>query len=288
MTASTRAPDYVAIGHLAVDRTPEGELLGGSVLYGALAAARFGARAAVLTSANVEGLAPALRDELATIAQEVEIVTQAATDTTTFTNRYVAGRRQQTLHSWAGLLDLTGLPPLWRAAPAIHLAPIAQEIEPRAVARLATGLLGVTPQGWMRAWSTEHLGQVRATPLRLPRDIVSRLDALVLSADELVDARDVAEEVGRAGLVVITRGARGADVIDRGRGFETRAYPAREVDPTGAGDVFAGVLFAARALGASTAASLRYAAAAAALSVTGRGVLSVPDRDAIEALLADA
>ena len=288
MTTATRVPDYVAIGHLAVDRTPEGDLLGGTVLYAALAAARFGARAAVLTSANLDGLAPHLREELARIAEEVEIVTQASVATTTFTNRYLAGRREQTLHAWAGLLDLNGLPPLWRAAPAIHLAPVAQEIEPRGIARLAAHLLGATPQGWMRAWSAEQLGPIRPAALRLPREVVSRLDALVISADELVGAREVAEEVGRAGLVVITRGARGADVIDRGRGFERHAYPVRQVDPTGAGDVFAGVLFAARALGESTAASLRFAAAAAALSVTGRGVLCIPTRAAIDALIADA
>jgi sugar/nucleoside kinase (ribokinase family) len=282
---AARAPDYVAIGHLAIDRTPHGDVLGGTVLYAGLAAARFGARVGILTRANFDAFTDEQRSEFARIADEIEIISQSSDSTTTFTNRDVAGRRQQTLHAVGGPIDVSGLPPLWRSAPVIHLAPLAQEIEPRQVSRLSPGLMGATIQGWMRQWDERRFGAVHLVPPRLPRDVVARIDAIVLSNEEFVLARELVGEVGRRGLAVVTQGAQGARIIDRGRTFEAPAFRVTPVDSTGAGDVFAGVLFAARALGEPTTTSIRHAAAAAALSVAGRGVLSVPDREAIENLV---
>lgn len=282
---SGRVPEYVAIGHMTIDRTPSGDMLGGTVLYAALTAARYGLRAAILTRANLGALDGAMREQLDAVATEVEIVTQDSGGITTFTNADIAGRRSQTLHDWGGEIDLTGLPPLWRSAGAVHLAPVAQEIDPRQVSRLSTHLLGCTPQGWMRRWDEQRLGQVRTVPLRLSGDLVSRIDALVVSAEEYANARDVVAEIGLRGLSVVTRGLQGAALIDRGREVDVAAYRMRVVDTTGAGDVFAAALFAARAARESVTASARYASAAAALTVRGSGMAFVPTRDEIEALI---
>jgi sugar/nucleoside kinase (ribokinase family) len=287
MTASHsgRVPDYVAIGHMTIDRTPAGDMLGGTVLYAALTAARFGLRTAILTRANLGALNGPLREQLDEIAAEVEIVTQASNGITTFTNTEVAGRRSQQLHDWGGDIDLTGLPPLWRSAGAIHLAPVAQEIDPRQVSRLSPRLLGCTPQGWMRRWDEDRLGQVRPVPLRLPADLVSRIDAVVVSAEEYAHARDSVVQVGERGLSAVTRGMQGASLIDRGREVDIPAYRMKVVDTTGAGDVFAAALFAARSERKSVSAAARYASAAAALTVSGSGLGSVPQRTEVEALI---
>jgi sugar/nucleoside kinase (ribokinase family) len=281
----TRVPEYVAIGHLTIDRTPAGDQLGGTVLYAALVAARLGLRAAILTRANVVGLDGAPRSQLDQLAAEVEIVAQDAPATTTFTNLEVAGRRSQTLHAWGDQIDLNGLPALWRSAPAIHLAPVAQEIDPHQVSRLSPHYVGCTPQGWMREWDRARLGAVRRVPLRLPADLLSRIDALVISSEEYVGAREVVAEIGRRGLAAVTRGAQGADLVDRGRKIDAPVFPVRDVDTIGAGDVFAGALFAARSMREGVMASIRLAAAAAALKVSGRGIDAVPHRAAIEALV---
>ncbi|HCG29744.1 MAG TPA: carbohydrate kinase [Chloroflexi bacterium] len=282
---ASRVPDVVVIGHLTIDRTPRGEALGGSVLYAALTAARYGARTAILTRANLDLLPPDQHEILAAISAEVEIIVQSSDATTTFTNVDVGGRRQQSLHAWAGEIDLTGLPPLWRGAGVIHLAPVAQEIDPRQVNRLAPRILGCTPQGWMRAWDRTHFGRVRLGHLRVPADLVARIDAIVVSYEEAVEARDTIEAVGRRGLAVVTRGDQGGLVIDRERRTDAPFYPAHSVDTVGAGDVFAAGLFTARGGGESVAASLRYAAAAASLKVAGEGVMSVPNHDAVMALI---
>lgn len=282
---TSRVPDVVVIGHLTIDRTPRGEMLGGTVLYASLTAARYGARTAILTRANLDQLPADQQEILAAISGEVEIIVQSSEATTTFTNVDVGGRRQQSLHAWAGEIDLTGLPPLWRGAGVIHLAPVAQEIDPRQITRLAPRVLGCTPQGWMRSWDRTHFGRVRLEHLRLPAALVARIDALVVSYEESVDARDTVEAVGRRGLAVVTRGDQGALVIDRERRTEAPFYAVRAVDTVGAGDVFAGGLFAARGAGESVAASLRYAAAAAALKVTGEGVTAVPGYKQVTALI---
>jgi sugar/nucleoside kinase (ribokinase family) len=282
---SGRVPEYVAIGHMTIDRAPSGNILGGSVLYAALTAARYGLRSAILTRANFGALDRQMRDQLDAIADEVEIVTQSSTGITTFTNTDIAGRRSQTIHDWGGEIDLTGLPPLWRSAGAIHVAPVAQEIDPRQVNRLSPQLLGCTPQGWMRRWDEQRLGQVRASPLRLPGDLRSRIDVLVVSAEEYANARDVVAEIGQRGLSVVTRGIQGAALIDRGREADVPAYRMKVVDTVGAGDVFAAALVAARSARESVTAAARYASAAAALTVRGTGLSSVPTRDEVESLI---
>lgn len=278
-------PDYVTIGHLTIDHTPDGPRLGGTVVYSALAAARFGARAVILSCCNLEQLPQPVAEELAIVSEDVELVIQGAADTTAFTNHEYGGMRSQTIHSWGGPIDLTGLPPAWRSAPAIHLAPVAREIDPRGLGRLAPGYLGVTPQGWLRRWTEPFPSSVRLETLRVPADVAARFDGLVVSAEEHVPARELYDAVGRAGLAVITRGQQGASAIDRGRPLDVRSYPARRVDTTGAGDVFAGVLFYLRSQRHSVIGSLRLASAAAALSVQEAGIHAIPTREEVERLV---
>lgn len=282
-----RAPQYVAIGHVTIDLDPTTGTprLGGTALYAALAAARFGLDAAILTRGNFEAYGSSLLEDLARFSREVAVIVQDSAVPTVFTNRTVAGRREQTIHSWAGPIDLSGLPPTWRSAPVIHFAPVAQEVDPRQASRVSPEFLGTTPQGWMRQWPRQG-GRVRLIPLRLPLEFVARVDGFVLSTIEHTLARDEIEAIAQRGLVAITRGPEGATVIDRGRSYDVPAYPVPVRDDTGAGDVFAAVLFALRARREPTLWAAKIAAAAAALKVQGVGPDAVPTRAAVEAFLA--
>jgi ribokinase len=124
--------------------------------------------------------------------------------------------------------------------------------------------------------------------------LLQLVDVLVPNAQEacelagLSDETDAAVALSRtAGLVVMTRGARGA-LVARG-GAVVADVPAREVvavDTTGAGDTFAGVLVARLADGAGLDAALRAATVAASISVTRPGATtSMPTWDEIAALL---
>jgi sugar/nucleoside kinase (ribokinase family) len=79
-----------------------------------------------------------------------------------------------------------------------------------------------------------------------------------------------------AGTCAITRGPRGATLWGPRQSIEIPAAPAREVDPTGAGDVFGVVLTLELAHGKPLAVAGRAAAWAAARVVEGPGLGTLP------------
>lgn len=285
---TTRTPDYLVIGHITADLQANGEVvLGGTALYSALAAARLGARVAVLTRGvfgqevagmNVPSLAP--------YAGEISIIVQDADAPTTFVNEFQADRRVQTIRHWAGPIDLRGLPPHWRNAKIVHLGPVADEIDPRQCTGLTTGFLGITPQGWMRDWPRESGGKVRHMHLRLPGELMGRIDCAIVSIEELVYTREVVERVGERRLSVVTMDKNGARVIAGGQAIELPGFNVKAKDLNGAGDVFAAAFFlkaADKTVSARTAG--RFANAVAALSLREVGVGSIPSKKEIDALL---
>ena len=79
----------------------------------------------------------------------------------------------------------------------------------------------------------------------------------------------------------------GAIVASRGVVTAIPPFPVTAVDTVAAGDVFSGALGVALAEGADLPAAARFAAAAAAISVTREGAqASAPSRDEIERFLA--
>lgn len=113
-------------------------------------------------------------------------------------------------------------------------------------------------------------------------DAVAGVDVLLPNEDEarllagLPDPADVvraAAELSRlVPLVVVTRGAAGALIAERGRiTAEVEAEPALALDSTGAGDAFTGGFLAARLEGADPAGAARAGCRAAALAVTRPG-----------------
>jgi ribokinase len=97
-------------------------------------------------------------------------------------------------------------------------------------------------------------------------------------------AAEIAARLEGPGAVVVTLGADGAVVRD-GRRTEHVAAPVVDaVDATGAGDAFCGGLADALARGAELVEAVRWAVAAAAISVTRTGALgAMPTRAEIEA-----
>lgn len=89
--------------------------------------------------------------------------------------------------------------------------------------------------------------------------------------------------------VVVTEGAKGASVVERGREWRLEPVtlpPDEVVDPTAAGDAFCGTLAAALASGMPLDAALRRAAAAGAHAVRIAGALpSLPTAADVDALV---
>jgi hypothetical protein len=285
-----RAPDYVVIGHICADLLPDGTaVLGGTALYSALTAASLGWRVGILTRGaygrTVDGIAVPSLDPY---ADKLSLIVQESDRPTVFVNEYQAGRRVQTVPHWGGQIDLRGLPPHWRNAKVIHLGPIAQEIDMKQTGGLTPEFLGVTPQGWMREWPRNG-GRVKLNHLRIAPELLSRIDGVIVSEEEISLSRDTVDHVGSRRLAVITRGEWGARVVYAGSHAELPGYKVPAKDLTGAGDVFATAFFIKatdRSVSAVNAA--RFANAVAALSLREVGPNGIPSLDEVEAFLQDA
>lgn len=288
---TTRPPEYLVVGHICADLQEDGKvLLGGTALYSALTAARLGWRTAVLTRGvygrSVQGYEiPSLEQ----YAGEISIIVQDADATTMFINEYTGGSRKQQLTAWAGQIDLRGLPPHWRNARVIHLGPVAQEIDTKQTGALTAGFLGATPQGWMRDWPKPNGGRVTVHHLRLPAELVSRLDGIIVSDEEIAYSRDTVEAVGKRRLGVVTLEQDGSRIIYGGQRANVPGFDIKVVDHTGAGDVFAAAFFTKatdRSLSAVSAAT--FANAVAGLSLRGRGTHGIPTMPEIDEFLKTA
>ncbi len=103
------------------------------------------------------------------------------------------------------------------------------------------------------------------------------------------DAERAAEVLHGRGVrtVIVTLGSAGALVCGPDSRSLVPAFPVQPVDTTAAGDVFNGALATAMAEGKALPEAVRFAAAAAAISVTRLGAQpSAPKREEIDALLA--
>jgi ribokinase len=114
-------------------------------------------------------------------------------------------------------------------------------------------------------------------------------DLVVVNSGEAIElAGGEAEEAARelckrgAGAVVLTLGADGAAFFSANHTFRVSAPQVNAIDTVGAGDLFCGVLVAAKALGRGWKDALAAATEAASISVTREGVLaSFPSRKEI-------
>ena len=272
--------DYLALGHITLDRQPDGDYLpGGTVLFSAVQAARLGLRAGIVTTGDPGALAA----PLAPFRAELQIDLRPAASTTVFVNVGVGAARRQTLPEWAGPLDLAGTLP---AARLVHLGPVARELDPAHLPTFPPDVfVGATPQGWLRRW--DGGGHVTEHPLTLPPALTARLDALVLSETEAKRAEaTIAAVRAGGGLVAITRDAAGCTILDRDGEIHVGTQPYPFVDDTGAGDILAAAFFVALREGQSSRDAAAFANAAAGLSLAGRGPAVIVDRAAVERAVA--
>jgi sugar/nucleoside kinase (ribokinase family) len=293
-SADAPAPDFLTIGHATRDLLPDGGWrLGGTVTFAALTAQRLGLRAAVVTSGPADVVA-ALREALPGIA----VAAVPAEEATTYENIYREGHRLQYLRGLAIALTAEHVPMGWRAAKIVLLAPLAREVDPALASAFPRALVAATPQGWLRRWDAAGF----VTPGALDADVeagLRHLRALILSREDLLppvgheaegrtpeeaDAQIVAW-AGVVPLVAVTRGPGGVLLHEEGE-TAPRAlvgYEVHEVDPTGAGDVFAAAFLCSLHVTGDPHAAADFANRVAALSVERIGASGIPTRAEVAA-----
>lgn len=276
MPGMVPSPRLLAVGHVTFDRREGGHLLGGSVSYAALAARRLGWQAGVLTAAGPD-FAPE-RDLPA-----VSVFLQRGAATTRFENAYgPGGERGQVLLSRAPDLEPLPLPAEWQAPDALLLGPVAGELPGSWAPSFEAGVVGAIAQGWVREFDPED-GRVSAGPWRDPRQALFGVHVLFLSEHDLPEAETRARELLElVPMVALTRGWRGLTLLTRGGAWEVAAWPRPEVDPTGAGDVFAAAFLVRYHECDDPLEAAAFAACAASCVVEGPGLSTLGDRAEVE------
>lgn len=287
--------DFLAIGNLTRDTTPQGFRLGGTVSFAAITVQRLGWKPGILTRASLDGLEPGGRPGdggtlrttglPGTPLAGIPVHLMPSQVTTTFTNIYTERGRTQIIKAVADPITPDGLPSEWNQTPVVMLGSIAREIPPSWADMFPVSLVGIAPQGHMRRW--DAAGHVFPDRWENAGPLLRRADAVILSREDVGgDDAYIAELAAQTRLLIVTDGYHGAAVYQNGEATRIAARPTHEVDPTGAGDVFAASFLLRLAETGDSLMAARFANVVASMSVEAPGMDAIPTRDIVEKWLA--
>jgi sugar/nucleoside kinase (ribokinase family) len=285
--------DVVHVGSACRDLTeedPRGWRLGGGASYSALTTARLGLRTAAIVGADSIAASASELDLLR--AAGVELLLVELDEGPVFRNRETPSGRVQTWPGHGRPLPVPALPRSWREAPGWSLVPVASELGDEWASAVPEGAVtSLAWQGLLREQGPGQMTQRRAPDRSALLDVA---DLVGVSQHDLAPGTpvEVLIRLLRPGVrLALTDGHDGGRLIRIMRGHRTRAQqwaavpPEREVDPTGAGDVFLAALLAAivrpdltpRAGRREPTTALEFAATAASFVVEAPGLQGVSD-----------
>ena len=270
--------DYLVIGHLSHDITPDGPRLGGTVSYSGLTAHAFGLRVGVVTAFE-QGIALGSLDG-------ISVVSSPSERTTTFENVPTADGRKQYVHHVASPILLDSVPDIWRRTPIIHIGPIVNEVEMRLDLGFSPALLGLTPQGWLRCWNSS--GYV--TPCSWPdaETALRHAGAAVISVEDVNGDEEQIEKMAfMSQILAVTEGPAGVRLYWNGDLRHFHAPEMDEVDATGAGDIFAAAFFIRLYTTRDPWEAARFATQISARSVIRPGLAGIPTPEEVQTCLVE-
>ncbi len=267
--------DYLVIGHLTKDLTSQGPRMGGTAAYSALTAQALGMRAGIVTTWAADlPLGP---------LHSIPVANYQTDASSTFENVITPKGRLQYIRAIAPTLEFYHVPEPWRSAPIVHLGPVAQEVAPGLVRSFPSSLVCLTPQGWLRSWDQE--GFVHHVEWPEASFVLERADAAVISVEDVDgDEERVAEMAASCRVFAVTDGSQGTRVFWNGDVRKFQPPEMQEVDPVGAGDIFAAAFFIRFYQTRDPWEAGRYATQLSAYSVKRSGLAGVPSAEEIAAV----
>ena len=270
--------DYLVIGNLSCDLTPSGPRLGGTAAYSALTGIALGLRVGVVT--NWAGEVPL------DILDGIQVRSLAVEHSTTFENVYTPEGRHQIIHHNAPDLHYENIPKIWREAPIVHIGPITGEGKSLVDRKFPASMLGLTPQGWLRTWDGDGRVHIGTWPDALHE--LTKADATVLSIEDVGgDEEQIELMANSCRVLVVTEGSAGSRLYWNGDLRRFHALQLEEVDPTGAGDIYAAAFFWRFSATHDPWVAARFATHLASFSVTRRGLEGIPTREEIQTCLVE-
>ncbi|MBV6441990.1 MAG: hypothetical protein DYG98_02490 [Haliscomenobacteraceae bacterium CHB4] len=273
MTPET--PHYLCIGHCCHDKVGNEVILGGTASYSSLVARQLGLHTGILTSVGDDfNFFQVFED------QGIRLWNKTAPQTTVFENIYQNGERIQYLHARAHTLCAEDIPAECLAAPIVLFCPIAGEVDFPVLRAFPRALKGATIQGWLRQW--DDSGKV--TPKAMDWSQLAAADVVIMSDADIRGFEPAIPAIASCvKVLVMTQGAKGAQVFSGGTQLQFPAYPVRELDATGAGDVFATAFLIKYAEENDISRAAAFAHCAASFVVEGTGINNLASMEQIEA-----
>lgn len=269
---------------------------GGKGANQACAAGRLGGSVGMVGQVGADAQGAMLRESLERASVDVSLVASDEAAPTGVALITVDARGENEIVLAAGANGTFTPDRLTRAMPAIRRAQVVLlqlEIPMETVLRVATDARA--------GGAIVILDPAPAVPV--PDQLLAMADYVTPNEHELArlagapdeDARPSTDRIdhlarlllARGGRRVLTKlGDRGSRLVTEGQVTAWPAIPVTPIDTTAAGDAFNGALAVALAEGRTLDAAVRFATAAAAISVTRRGAQpSLPSRADVEALL---
>ncbi len=287
MTIQETPIDILLIGHVTrdvIDNNPQSAYrLGGTVSFAAITALCLGRHPTIITRAAAD-------TDLSELPNAVELHILPSAVTTTFANVYTEQGRIQYCYTPAPAITSADIPVALRQPRAVLLGPLVNEIgSDIAPLFLESTLVAAVPQGWMRRW--DATGRVHSKPWQNADAILSHLDVLVLSLEDIdYDLSRLDPFFEHLSMVVVTEYRDGSTLYQRdaqGRINEIKIppRPANEVDPTGAGDIFATAFMIRLQETNDPVQAARFANITASFGVEHEGVAGIPNREQVLAYM---
>ena len=268
--------DYLVVGHLSCDLTPEGPKLGGTASYSALTAAALGLRVGIVSKWGGEVPLNPLSG--------VQLTITKTEHSTTFENVQTPTGRVQYIHFVAPDFAPAEIPEIWARTPIVHIGPIAGEGKRLIEENVFSSFLGLTPQGWLRKWDGDH--KVLACRWPEGEKALKNADAAVISLEDVGGDDEVIETMATScPVLAVTEGANGARLYWNGDRRKFRAPEQMEVDSTGAGDIFAAAFFWRLYTTRNPWAATEFATHLASYSVGRSGLGGIPTKEEIQRCL---
>jgi len=279
--------DILLIGHVTRDlisSDPQGPYrLGGTVSFAAVTALRLGRQPTIITRAAVD-------TDLSELPNAVDLRVLPSPTSTTFANIYTEQGRVQYCYTPAAPIVAADIPQSLRRPRAVLLGPLVNEISADVAAIFdPTSLVAAVPQGWMRRW--DETGRVYHQAWEDAAAILPHLGVLVLSLEDIdYDLRRLDPFFEHLSLVVVTEYRDGSTLYQRQpdgtiREIKIPPRPAHEVDPTGAGDIFATAFLIRLQETGDPVQAARFANITASFGVEQVGVAGIPARDQVLAYM---
>jgi len=279
--------DLVAVGNPVYDListptiTTDRRILSGCSTNACLAAKRLGMKDVVLVGNVGHDFVQRFQTEMKHYG--IKTINTASTDRTTgFSLKYdERGERTLKVIADAGKIPIRSVWSECRQTRYLLLGPVLCELDMEAVVDLiasSSGEVFLDPQGMLRRLGNngevEHFCERKAfkrlvglvdfvKPNELEAHVITGLRDHVESARELVK--------WGASVGIVTLGENGSVVCDRHNCLSVPAYKTTAVDPTGAGDVYAGAFLAEYSRTGDLGSSCVYASAAASIMVESVG-----------------